>query len=419
MTVAPLARAVSPRLGSLALLALTACSGHLPGSDVSVTLPADSGDTAANDTAATVDSGTDSASDTGSCVETPAPPATRNPGSGPRSAQRLTGEIRWTLDFDAAAEATGMRDCDYARSYDDVTETTLQGWLCPDCEVLAVGTSVMTRGWADCYAQISDAAAERVESLGLGEVDGVPHFRRSGSANVVLGDMGAVTERDDGAFDVTWTDTSDLDAGGTMTLLAEGTLTLDTHPTATVPDPEGVITEPYACGWPQNSPGGPNAAWAVTDGEVFPNLRLEDQCGESFDTWDLRGYYTIVDASAPDCGPCQLMASTAEDFRAEMEAACLPVQMVTLLVAGLGNINNPAPLDVRQAWVEEFGLTSPVLGDLGAGYALLPRYLGRDSGMSFPSVAVLAPDGTVLGGQAGFGDWENIRGLITAHAAGR
>lgn len=413
MVARPRARVTFPLAAGPALLALAACSGHLPGNDVSVTLPADSGDTAA-----TTDSGDDTGLDTGSCVETPAPPDMRDGGSGARPAARVAGEIHWMLDFDAAAEATGLRDCDYARSYDDFTETTLQGWLCPECEVLAVGTSVMTEGWADCYAQISDAAAERPESLGLGDVDGVRHLWRSGSANIVLGDMGAVVERDDGAVDVTWTDTTDLDGGGSMTLLAEGTLTLDVHPTATVPDPAGVLPGPYACGWPQNSPGGPNASWSVTDGAVFPNLRLEDQCGESFDTWDLRGYYTIIDASAPDCGPCQLMASTAEDFRAEMEAACLPVEMVTLLVAGLGNINNPAPLDVRQDWAAEFGLRSPVLGDLGAGYAILPRYLGRDSGMSFPSVAVLAPDGTVLGGQSGFGDWEAIRGLITGHAAG-
>ena len=36
-------------------------------------------------------------------------------------------------------------------------------------------------------------------------------------------------------------------------------------------------TEPYACGWPLNNPGGPNSGWNVATGAVFPNVRLDDE----------------------------------------------------------------------------------------------------------------------------------------------
>jgi hypothetical protein len=97
------------------------------------------------------------------------------------------------------------------------------------------------------------------------------------------------------------------------------------------------------------------------------------------------------------------MAEEAEAFRARMDAACVPVELVTLLVDSLRTVNVPADLDTRVAWADAFGLTSPVLGDEGYGYALFPEALGLESGMSVPSIAVVAPDGTVLYLASGFG----------------
>ncbi len=370
--------------------------------------PADADDTAAGDTAAdtgdTVDTGP-------SCVEEPAPPETKDTGAAPRAAATLTGSITWTLSFDEAAEAAGYVDCTYTREYAQ-TEVGDQGYLCPACSTLTTGLGVMTEGYEDCFLQISTAEAERVEHLGLGEVDGGVHLFRSGSENVALGDMGPVTG--DAPLAVGWEDESELEEGGVMLLAAVGELTLGVDEATLLEDVNGARTEPYTCGWPQNNPGGPNPTWEVTDGELFPNVRLEDQCGEPVDLWDFRGFYLVIDSSAPNCGPCQAMAEGAEAFKARMEAACVPVELITLLNESLSAINQPASAEVQAAWVEEFGLTSPVLADRGAAYALFPAYLGIESGMSYPAVILVDPDGRVFHGATGFGDWAEFEDILLA-----
>ncbi|MDP2304898.1 MAG: redoxin family protein [Pseudomonadota bacterium] len=361
----------------------------------------------------TDDTDTDDTEDPGpSCAEEPPPPDVKDTGDEPWAAETLTGAVTWTLSFDAEAEALGFVDCTYTRAYSQ-TEVGDQGYLCPDCTLLSTGTAVMTDGYEACFLQISSAESERVEHLGLGEIDGETHLFRSGSENVSLADMGAVVAEEAG-FAVAWEDESALEDGGNMVLAAAGTLTLGVSADAWVADVTGARTEPYSCGWTMNNPGGPNSSWSFANGERFPNVRLDDQCGDAVDLWDFLGHYLVIDSSSPDCGPCQSMAEGAEAFKARMEAACAPIEMVTLLNESLGAINQPAAPDVLQEWADTFGLTSPVLADKGAGYALFPEYLGIESGMSYPAVVLLDPDGNVLYGSTGFGDWSEFEAIILA-----
>jgi thiol-disulfide isomerase/thioredoxin len=152
---------------------------------------------------------------------------------------------------------------------------------------------------------------------------------------------------------------------------------------------------------------------------VFPNLRLVDQCGDEVDLWDFRGYYLVIDSSAPNCGPCQAMAEGAEAFKARMAASCAPVEMITLLNESLSAINQPASAEDQQAWVDAFGLSSPVLADKGAAYALFPEYLDIESGMSYPAVILVDPDGRVMYGATGFSDWSEFRDIILEDWAAR
>ncbi len=404
------------------LLALLACADK----DAGDTSAEDSAaaDTATDDTAAAdsatrdtadTDSGDTGRADTASCVEEPSAPETRTPGAAPRAGQVLAGQVTWSLTFDATARAAGHTDCTYTRTYATMNEVTDLGWLCPDCTLMATGEATVTDGYDACTTQISSSPATRTETLGVGNVDGVAHFWRSGGENLSLGDMGPLIGDAPATFAVSWSDEGTLDAGGGFLLEANGTFSRG-EGTALVTDPATPRTEPFTGGWPTNDPGGPNPAWQVATGAEFPNFRLPDANGEGVALRDLRGYYVIVDASAPDCGPCQLMASEAEAFKARMAEACLPVELVTVLAEGLSAVNGTASAETRAAWAQEFGLTSPVLGDRGFGYAMLPDWLGRDSGMSFPSIAVVAPDGTLLGGQAGFGGWDGIEALVTGHA---
>ena len=358
---------------------------------------------------------TDTAGDSGAtCVEEPTPPDTKDTGGAPRVAREMVADVTWTLEFDETAEAGGYVDCSYRRVYDAQIEVADQGYLCPSCDLVTTGTAVMTEGYDDCFLQIDDADAERTELLGLAEVDGVPHFFRSDSENVTLRDMGEV----DGAT-VSWSDEATIETGGAMVLAAIGTFAVAESDTVTLADPNGAQTTPYSCGWPMNNPGGPNAEWPLVAGEIVPNVRLEDQCGEAVDLWDFRGYYLVIDASSPNCGPCQAMASEAEAFRARMDEACVPVELITLLNASLSAVNEPADLETRLAWAEEYDLTSPVLADRGFAYALFPAFLVQEGGMSLPSTLVVDPEGRLLYGASGFGTWEEFETVILDDVAAR
>ncbi len=355
------------------------------------------------------------------CPPGPDPPAEPVAGAPDRAGEVWSGSITWTIDFDLLAQSEGYRDCTYTRTYAEMVETAEQPWLCPDCTVLVKGTAAIVSGYDDCYLQISESDAERVEELGIGEVDGVPHFFRAGNENVRAVDAGPASTADPTQLTVGWSERGALDGTRTLTLSAAGTLTRRTDEAVRVADPQGLRAEPYSCGWPRHNPGGPNTSWDIADGAVFPNFRLEDQCGEAASLWDFRGRYVVIDASSPNCGPCQAMAEAAPAFEAELAAACVEVETMTLLNESLSAVNLPASHETREAWVEAFALDAPVLADLGLAYALLPTYLGRSSGMSLPSWVVLDPDGVLIGGGSGFsvdeGGFDEIRALILADVA--
>lgn len=375
----------------------------------------------------TTDSATDAPTDTstGSTTDTAtttcpevAPPVSRTPGASPRPARALDGEVTWTVGFNDAGHRAGYRDCSYTRTYTAFAETLDLGWLCPSCDFLARGTAVMTRGHESCYAQISGSEAERVEQLGIATVGGERRLFRSGTENLILADVGAITG--EGTLSVAWRDAGALDYRVQFSLQASGTLTLS-ETSAVLDDPQDPREEPYACSWPLDNPGGANGSFELQTGATFPNFRLEDACGERFSLWDLRGRYLVLDASSPDCGPCQAMAAAAPAFEAEMAAECLPVATVTLLNERLSAINGTASAEVRADWAATFGLVGPVLGDEGFGYARMAPYIGTEGGMSLPTWAIVAPDGRLVAGGSGYSDasggWTEIADLIRADAA--
>lgn len=347
-------------------------------------------------------------------------PPERFQGDEPRPARTLSGSVTWTVDFDADAEALGYVDCQYTRDYAELVEVVDEGWVCPSCRWMVAGEAEMTAGYQECYLQLDSADAVRVEQLGVGSVGGVDHFFRSGNDNVELADTESVVV-DEADFDVAWESEGELGDGGSATLSATGHFTQATSESVLVEDPRAPHTEPYACGWPLMNPGGPVESWAIVDGGVLPNARLMDACTERVDLWDFRGRYLVIDASSPNCGPCQAMAEGAEAFKAQMEAECLHVELVTLLNQELSAVNLPADGLTLVAWKQEFGLSSPVLADKGYGYALFPDYLSPgETGMSLPSTVVVGPDGRVIGGATGFsvdaGGWEVFGQMIREHA---
>ncbi len=372
------------------LTLLFACTGESPTKDsTKESLPVEDSGGDSEETDSPVDS---VPVDTGAC----------DPGSG-QEGQLLVGDIQgrvvWTVDFDPAAEALGKTDCSYTRVYAG-RQRIDQDYLCPTCTWLGQATAEMTVGYESCYLQIDDAAQIREEVLGLAEVDGSLHLMRAGNVNVTPRDLAAIVG-DASDFQFTSSSTSDMDEGGQVTLTLNGGF-LIRDDCFYADDPTLPLTEPSACGWPRNNPGGPNSSYVLADGEIFPNVRLEDQCDAEVDLWDFRGRYLIIDMAATNCGPCQQMAAEAEAFKAKAEEEGLDVELITLLADSLSTVNLPADLATRQLWADTYGISSPVLGDEGFAYALFPPYFD-DGSAGYPTSAVVAPDGRLLGLVGGFG----------------
>ncbi len=329
------------------------------------------------------------------CVEETPETAEKDTGAAPRAARAMSGAIDLHVDFDADAESLGLYDCDYRREYTNFEERTDLGWLCPTCTLLTQGRAVVTEGYDDCYVQISDADAERTEQLGLIEGDEIVLL--GSKQNLVLTEAGPLV---DGA--ATWSSDGELD-GGTYVLTSVASVQIG-EGTGTVDDPTGARTEPYACGWPTESPGGAVSTYTFELGSLFPDAKLLDACEERVALWDFRGRYLVIDASSPNCGPCQAMAERSEAFKTHMAELCVDVEMVTLLNAGLSAVNVPAdPLTLR-SWTTTFGLTSAVLADEGFGYGVIAPVLSPDGGMGLPSIVVLDPEGRVIYMDTGFGE---------------
>lgn len=411
------------------IFALVACSSA---TDDSAGSSADSGDTAA-DTADTAgdtgaDTGDSATDDTFDLGDPTCPESTGYVAQPPHAAVVLSGTGAWSLAFDEDAEAVGFSDCDYARTYGELVEMEGHAWQCPGCELLTGGAAEVVSGYANCFAQISSAEAIRVEHLGLGEVDGELHLFRTGSENTPLADMGPLTGSGTEADPYVggWTDEATLTEGGTMVLTGTVELVRGESETVWVEDVAAPREEPYACGWPQCSPGGPSPTLTLSTGGVLPDERFTDTCGDEVALWDFWGRYLVIDASSPDCGPCIAMADAEQAWVDEMAARGITVEWITLLNATLSHINQSPDAATLAQWDAAFDGEGPVLADEGYGYALFPAYVGGDGGMSFPTVVVVNPDMQVLGWDSGYSSAESggtgfsaIEALIVADAAAR
>ena len=141
------------------------------------------------------------------------------------------------------------------------------------------------------------------------------------------------------------------------------------------------------------------------------------QCGEQLALWDLYGRWLVMDASQSDCGPCRLMADGAEDFVESMAGEGIEVMVVSLLGNGLSDPGGTPDTATFTSWVEDHGLTDPVLYDRGFGYALFPGFIENSTGKSFgyPAWLVVDPTMTLVHGNVGF-SWDDVSEVIREKA---
>ncbi len=325
---------------------------------------------------------------------------------------RLSAEVTWSLSFDEEAAAAGYADCAYSRTFEG--EQVLDSdFLCPECDLIVRGTAVMTEG-ADCYeAVFGSVEEERVEWWGVG-ADGTLY--RTGRDQGRLGDLTVLeTLSGDGtSVPVGWDSTYDLDSGGTMTLAATGTLAWWTDPDLLLDDPWAPRAEPYACGWECEDPGDLELDYTLAVGDVVPNVRLRDACGEQVDLWDFYGSWLVLDSSQSDCGPCRSMAEAEPEFVNRMRAQGIPVRVITLMGNGISDSWSTPSEELVAEWIDTYGLTDPVLADRGYATALFPDFIEATTGESygFPVWLIVDPEMRLVMGNVGYSSWDAMEAVI-------
>ena len=246
------------------------------------------------------------------------------------SQQTISGDVTWSVTFDAAAQMAGAADCSYTRHYEGVEDWS-RPWLCPSCEVIFRADVTMTSGEQDCYSQVS--ANPPAEEEWIGWANGT--WMRG--AGLQLSEQGTVTI--DGVLVTNANQVTMLDApvGGMMGFDVAGALTLGAQE-GDVGAGYSAAADSYACGWPKADPPAYTGDYTLAVGQTMPDGLFTDACGEVVRLHDFAGSYLVVDMSAIDCPPCQQMASLEEQFVADMAGLSIDVHVVTMLAPSLDDV---------------------------------------------------------------------------------
>jgi hypothetical protein len=281
----------------------------------------------------------------------------------------LAGSLTWSLT-DAGGD-----DCAFVVTY-AATEDWSQPWTCPDCEVRF--RAAVTVDDEQCYRRVTGNLPAN-EFLGI-LPDGT--FVRHSRPNFALEPISPST-LEGNALAIHGELTSD--DGSSLTV--DGTLAR----TLSDADPWHGFTPPntYACGWPKADPPPYEGEWEFHINQTIPDGWFLDACGEPVRLHDLAGTYLVIDVSAVDCPPCQLMASNEGAFEAAMAKEGIEVRSVTLLAPSLSAILDDTPQSTLEGWVETYGVSGPVLADRGWGYAIVEHFLGVKN---YPTWTVISPD---------------------------
>lgn len=111
--------------------------------------------------------------------------------------------------------------------------------------------------------------------------------------------------------------------------------------------------------WPVATPPPGLVGEGYDPGQTLPDLRLQDQFGDEVSLWQFHGSVVLFDISTIWCAPCQALAmdteATWQDYQDQ------GFVYVTVLQEDLEG--NPPNTDDLNLWVDNFGITAPVLGD--------------------------------------------------------
>jgi thiol-disulfide isomerase/thioredoxin len=144
---------------------------------------------------------------------------------------------------------------------------------------------------------------------------------------------------------------------------------------------------------PENTWGicdGPPAGFEGTgleEGEIAPDFLLADQFGDPVSLWQFHGCPVLLDFSTMWCGPCQELASEAQELADDY--ASFNLKYITVMPQDLGD--QPPDQDELVDWSESFGLYEPILSDTEDYTWQLVT-----GGRGFPAALLLDENGVVV-----------------------
>jgi hypothetical protein len=110
------------------------------------------------------------------------------------------------------------------------------------------------------------------------------------------------------------------------------------------------------------------------------------------------------------------MATDEEQFVADMEAQGTPVRVITLLAPSLADPLGLTTTTMLHQWIDNFHLTTAVLGDRGWGISIFGPALGADN-LGYPSWVLVDPELKVINFGEGYSSFDEHKAAIAADAA--
>jgi len=321
---------------------------------------------------------------------------------------RLTSATRtYTFDFGPEIEEAGTADCSWTLTYTNVEEDRTQPWLCPDCDVIFKADAELTSG-QECFDIFNTYDVEQ-QWIGWSADEGF----NAPLKHYALFEDGEATDDGAGHVSTLYTyDDPDGESGFTYQIVGEYAYEVDASVDpwgAYEPLPAEADTE---CGWPRSGAPAYEGNQLMRKGKVLPDAYLLDTCGDALRIHDFAGHYTVIMGKAYDCPPCQDMAEDEPGFIADMQAAGIEVETLTLMSPALSDpLGTTRNLELDN-WVSSFDLTSPVVADRGYAYWVMNEANGDRSG--FPYWVLVDPEMKVIDFGSGYGGstWSSMETSI-------
>jgi hypothetical protein len=322
-----------------------------------------------------------------------------------------TAEATFIVDFDEASEARGLSDCTYHRTWSNGAEIRHSPWLCKECEAILRFDAGVDDG-LDCFHVANNGHDPApIEFLGWSQ-DGLWRTNSEVSALIPSG----VLTRDDASL--AWTNEADFDfvddagAEHTGTYHVTGSAVLaasDADPMAGLVPPDS-----YACGWSRSDADPWEGDYDIAVGDVIPDGVFMDACGEPVRLHDLLGTWLVIDVSASDCAACVHFAADTRDGIAALAAEQIDVRTITFFEPYGAATRAATPRELA-SWADPYHNPDPVLADRGFGQFVLNTANTDYTDFYYPTMLVVAPDGTIVDATSGYYDWDVIGDLIRAN----